>query len=425
MRECAYFIQMGLSRREIQNTPFSFAIMEDADIGSGNIFEPLSELVEKIVNDSGEKKPEMIFLMGSCSTEVMKLDLFELSHKLTAEFKTPVIPVQTSGMCDSQSDGEDMALSGLVDFCYSQSLIDNEFNELENEKDEVVLVGSVSEQAAVNLKNEMEKFGIPFAGFFPGNNISEILGISKIKNKNSIIVPLYPYLFKTLSGIKRKYKCEIFNTTFPLGHDGSKIFYSDLCEHFGISKDIVDDAAIEVWEDMKVKAGLLKGKKIFIIGDGLFEIPAARFFSSIGADVPEVSTPHINPSIAKELLILEGSGARVVEAADTFLQFKRIEKEKPDLVVAPLSLARVFQAHGFLTFPTVIYLRSELLGFSSAKHLVEFEPHGTDIGIGIFHPKGVSEERVFLREVTKKVNAGMVKLSRKEIEKYLEILDKK
>ena len=107
------------------------------------------------------------------------------------------------------------------------------------------------------------------------------------------------------------------------------------------------------------------------------------------------------------------------------LRFKRIEKEKPDLVVAPLSLARAFQAHGFLTFPTVICRISELLGFSSAKHLVEFEPHETDIVVGLLHPKGTGEERAFLREVTKKVNEGMVKLSRKEIERYPEIPDKK
>jgi len=105
--------------------------------------------------------------------------------------------------------------------------------------------------------------------------------------------------------------------------------------------------------------------------------------------------------------------------------FKRIEREKPDMVVAHLSLARAFQAQGFLTFPTVIYMRSEFLGFSNAKHLVEFVPHGTDIGVGLFHPKGISEERAFMREVTKKVSEGVVKLSKEEIEKYLKVLDKK
>lgn len=418
MRECAYFIQMGLSRRET-DTPFSFAILEDADIGSGNIFEPLKRLVEKAVDNS---KPEIIFLMGSCSTEIMKLDIFELSYKLTAEFGVPVIPVQTSGMCNSQSDGEDTVLSGLVDFCYSQSLSDNG---LKNEKTGVVLVGSVSDYSASILKNEMENFGIPLTGIFPGNNISEILEISKKLNKNSIIVPLYPYLYNTLRKIKQKYKCKIFNTAFPIGHHGSKIFYSDMCKHFGLSQDLVDETAGRTWKDMGVKANLLKNRKIFIIGDGLFEIPIACFFSNIGADVLEVSTPHINPSMTKELSFLEKSGVSVVEAADIFSQFKRVQKENPGLVIANLSLARAFQAYGFLTFPTVIYLRSEFLGFSNAKHLVEFEPHGTDIGVGLFHPKGVSEDRAFMREVTKKVNEGMVKLSKKEIEKYLEILDEK
>ncbi|ODS39345.1 MAG: hypothetical protein A7316_05770 [Candidatus Altiarchaeales archaeon WOR_SM1_86-2] len=416
-RECAYFIQMGLSRRDELDAPFSFAILEDADIGSGNIFEPLRGLVGKI---HGGSKPEVIFLMGSCSTEIMKFDLFELSHKLTAEFNIPVIPVQTSGMCNSQADGEDMALSGLVDFCCSRFT----GAELEDETEKVVLVGSVSEYTALMLKNEMKKFRIPFAGIFPGNNISGTLEISKNMGKNSIIVPLYPYLSKTIRKIKQRYKCKIFNTTFPIGHDGSKIFYSDLCEHFGVSADAVCDAADSVWKDMEVKANLLKNRKIFIIGDGLFEIPAARFFSNIGANVVEVSTPRINPSMGKELSILE-PGISVVEAADVFSQFKRIEREKPDMVVAHLSLARAFQAQGFLTFPTVIYMRSEFLGFSNAKHLVEFVPHGTDIGVGLFHPKGISEERAFMREVTKKVSEGVVKLSKEEIEKYLKVLDKK
>ena len=176
---------------------------------------------------------------------------------------------------------------------------------------------------------------------------------------------------------------------------------------------------------MEVKASLLKNKKIFIVGDGLFEIPVARFFSNIGAEVLEVSTPHINPTMSKELELLEKQKVPVVESADIFTQFKRVQDKKPDMVVAPLSLARAFQAHGFLTFPTVIYLRSELLGFSNAKHLVEFEPHGTDIGVGLFHPKGVSEERLFMRKITKKVNEGMAKLSREEIKKCLKILGTK
>ena len=129
--------------------------------------------------------------------------------------------------------------------------------------------------------------------------------------------------------------------------------------------------------------------------------------------------------MSKELELLEKQKVPVVESADTFTQFKRIKEKKPDMVVAPLSLARAFQAHGFLTFPTVIYLRSEFLGFSNAKHLVEFEPHGTEIGVGLFHPKDVSEERLFMRKITKKVNEGMVKLSREEIEKYLKVLEGK
>jgi len=424
MRECAYFIQMGLSRRE-SDTPFSFAILEDADIGSGNIFEPMRKLVEKILMESDGEIPEMIFLMGSCSTEIMKLDLFELSYKLTGEFNIPVIPVQTSGMCYSQSDGEDAALSGLVDFCFSQAQGCDSGDGKEDRGEEVILVGSVSEHAAAALKNEMEKFGIPFAGIFPGNSVSEILGISKKLNKNSIIVPLQPYIFRTLRKLRQKYKCKILNTTFPVGHDGSRIFYSDLCRHFRLPADAVFDAANDVWKSMEVKAGLLKNKKIFIVGDGLFEIPVARFFSNIGAEVLDVSTPHINPSMSKELEILEKQKVPVVESADIFTQFKRIQDKKPDLVVAPLSVARAFQAHGFLTFPTVIYLRSEFLSFSNAKHLVEFAPHGTDIGVGLFHPKDVSEERMFMRKITKKVNEGMVKLGRDEIEKYIKVLEGK
>jgi len=251
------------------------------------------------------------------------------------------------------------------------------------------------------------------------------LGISKKLNKNSIIVPLQPYIFRTLRKLMQKYKCKILNTTFPVGHDGSRIFYSDLCRHFRLPADAVFDAANDVWKSMEVKAGLLKNKKIFIVGDGLFEIPVARFFSNIGAEVLDVSTPHINPSISKELTLLEKQEVFVVESADIFLQFKRIQDKKPDMVVAPLSLARAFQAHGFLTFPTVIYLRSELLGFSNAKHLIEFAPHGTEIGVGLFHPKDVSEERMFMRKITKKVNEGMVKLGRDEIEKYIKVLEGK
>jgi light-independent protochlorophyllide reductase subunit N len=309
---CAHLLQNTLGVMIFARPRFAVSLLEEADLSSSQ--PDISKQIEEIRR---EHKPSVIFLLSSCTPEVMKVEFEGLADSLSTP-ELPVLFVPASGLDYTFAQSEDSVLQALIPFCPVAPPEDKR----------VVFLGSVNDAIAGDFALEAARLGIPVAGFLPANRFSELPPIGP----GTIIAPIQPFLPKTASQLRNERDATLLSSLFPFGPDGSRAFWEDLAAHFDIKVDLSEREAA-AWERIKEHTDLLKGKKIFFAADTLMELPLARFARACGAEVLECSTPSINRRFhARELERLEG--VRLVEQANFDRQLRSIAEEQPDLVIS-------------------------------------------------------------------------------------------
>ncbi len=309
---CAHLLQNTLGVMIFARPRFAVALLEEGDLSSSQ--PKLESLLEDICQ---EYKPSVIFLLSSCTPEVMKVEFEGLAHSLTRP-DLPVLFVPASGLDYTFSQSEDSVLQALIPFCPVAAPDDKR----------VVFLGSVNDAVADDFALEAARLGIPVAGFLPANHFHELPPIGP----STILAPLQPYLAKTATQLRNERDAQVLSTLFPFGPDGTRTFWEDLAREFGISVDLSEREAA-AWERIKPHTDILRGKKVFFATDILMELPLARFLRACGCEVLECSTPYINRRFhARELEKLEG--VRLIEQANFDRQLRSIADEQPDLVIS-------------------------------------------------------------------------------------------
>jgi light-independent protochlorophyllide reductase subunit N len=309
---CAHLLQNTLGVMIFARPRFAVSLLEEADLSSSQ-----PQLEDQIAEIRREHKPSVIFLLSSCTPEVMKVEFEGLADSLSTP-ELPVLFVPASGLDYTFAQSEDSVLQALLPFCPVAPPEDKR----------VVFLGSVNDAVADDFALEAARLGIPVAGFLPANRFSELPPIGA----GTIIAPIQPFLPKTASQLRNERDASILSSLFPLGPDGARAFWEDLAAHFGITVDLSEREAA-AWERIKEHTALLKGKKVFFAADTLMELPLARFLRAAGAEVLECSTPSINRRFhARELERLQG--VRLVEQANFDRQLRSIAEEQPDLVIS-------------------------------------------------------------------------------------------
>ncbi|AAM73368.1 MAG TPA: ferredoxin:protochlorophyllide reductase (ATP-dependent) subunit N [Chlorobaculum sp.] len=323
---CAHFLQNALGMMIFAKPRFGVALIEEADLSRA---EPqLEAVIEEIKRDHN---PSVIFLLSSCTPEVMKVDFKGLAHHLSTD-KTPVLFVPASGLVFNFTQAEDSVLQALVPFC----------PEAPAGEKKVVFVGSVNDITADDLRTEAEQLGIPVGGFLPESRFDKLPAIGP----DTVLAPIQPYLSRVCSRLNRERGSQVLTSLFPFGPDGTKTFWEDLAAMFGIKVDL-SDRAEAAWEKIKPQTDLLKGKKIFLTADTMMELPLARFLKNAGAEVVECSSAYINKKFhARELEALEG--VKVVEQPNFHRQLEEIRATRPDMIVTSLMTANPFVGNGFI-----------------------------------------------------------------------------
>lgn len=323
---CAHFLQNALGMMIFAKPRFGVALIEEGDLSRA---EPqLEEVIAEIKRDHN---PSVIFLLSSCTPEVMKVDFKGLSHHLSSE-QTPVLFVPASGLVFNFTQAEDSVLQALVPYC----------PEAPAGEKKVVFVGSVNDVTADDLRAEAEQLGIPVAGFLPESRFDRLPAIGP----DTVLAPIQPYLSRVCSKLSRERGAKVLTSLFPFGPDGTRAFWEDLAAMFGITVDLADREKA-AWEKIATQTGMLKGKKVFLTADTMMELPLARFLKHAGAEVTECSSAYINKKFhARELEALDG--VKVVEQPNFHRQLDEIKRERPDMIVTSLMTANPFVGQGFI-----------------------------------------------------------------------------
>lgn len=321
---CAHLLQNVLGVMIFARPRFAISLLEEGDLSSSQ-----PHIADQIEEIKREHHPSVIFLLSSCTPEVMKVEFEGLAQSVSTP-ELPVLFVPASGLDYTFSQSEDSVLQALIPFCPVAPPEDKR----------VVFLGSVNDAVADDFMVEAKRLGIPVAGFLPANHFHELPPIGP----GTILAPIQPFVPKTANQLLNERECTVLNSLFPFGPDGSRAFWEDLAAEFGITVDLSEREAA-AWERIKAHTDLLRGKKVFFATDILMELPLARFLRACGADVVECSTPAINRRFhSRELKLLEG--VRLVEQANFDRQLRDIAEHKPDLVISNIITANPLNGQG-------------------------------------------------------------------------------
>ena len=116
-KTCGYFLQNALGVMIFAEPRYAMAELEEGDL-SGQLkdYQELKRLCLQIKKD---RDPSVIVWIGTCTTEVIKMDLEGIASQLETEIGIPLVVARANGLDYAFTQGEDAVLAAMVDRCPS------------------------------------------------------------------------------------------------------------------------------------------------------------------------------------------------------------------------------------------------------------------------------------------------------------------
>jgi light-independent protochlorophyllide reductase subunit N len=380
-KTCGYFLQNALGVMIFAEPRYAMAELEEGDISAQlNDYQELKRLCVQIKKD---RNPSVIFWIGTCTTEIIKMDLEGIAPKLEIEIGLPIIVARANGLDYAFTQGEDTVLSALAqrnmekqifskeDLLIKQSII----NPQDKETLPLILFGSIPEAVVHQLSFELNKQGIQVRGWLPSKRYTEIPEIKE----GFFVCGVNPFLSRTATTLMRRRKCKLISAPFPIGPDGTRAWIEKICSIFNIQPKGLEERENDVWKTLEPYIKIIRGKSVFFMGDNLLEISLARFLIRCGMTVFEIGIPYMDKRYqSAELSLLELTCQQmgislptIVEKPDNYNQIERIRELQPDLVITGMASANPLEAQGINTKWSVEFTFSQIHGFTNAIDILE------------------------------------------------------
>jgi light-independent protochlorophyllide reductase subunit N len=357
-RTCAHLVQSAAGVMIFAEPRFATAIIDERDLAG---LADLDAELDRVVGRLLERRPDikMLFLVGSCPSEVIKLDLKRAAARLSREHlpNVRVLNYSGSGIETTFTQGEDACLASLV-------------NDLPDAGDERVLLitGALPDAVEDQFARYFGQMGIPVS-FLPGRRANSMPAVGR---KTQFLMA-QPFLGDTARALKDR-GATALHAPFPFGAEGTTLWLQAAAEAFGVSAetfDAVTQAPRQRAELSLASAkGKLAGKSIFFFPDSQLELPLARFASrELGMELVEVGTPYLHGQhMAQELAMLP-AGTALSEGQDVDRQLDRCRAARPDITVCGLGLANPLEAEGLTTKWSIELVFSPVHGYEQAGDL--------------------------------------------------------
>lgn len=373
-KTCGYFLQNAMGVMIFAEPRYAMAELEESDISAQlNDYEELKRLCLQIKRD---RNPSVIFWIGTCTTEIIKMDLEGIAPKLESEISLPIIVARANGLDYAFTQGEDTVLAAIAQRCprSNKSFKDKDFVPKINHEP-LIIFGSLPNIVAEQLTLELEKQGVTVSGWLPSSNYADLPYIED----GSFVVGVNPFLSRTATTLMRRRKTRLISAPFPIGPDGTRAWVDKICRVFNLIPRGLEERELMIWNSLKEYTDLIKGKSVFFMGDNLLEISLARFLIKAGMIVYEIGIPYMDKRYQKaELNLLEKTChdmnvivPKIIEKPDNYNQLDRIKDLKPDLVITGMAHANPLEARSINTKWSVEFTFAPIHGFSNAKDILE------------------------------------------------------
>jgi light-independent protochlorophyllide reductase subunit N len=362
-RTCAHLIQSAAGVMIFAEPRFATAIMEERDLaGLADANEELDRIVAQLL----ERRPDikLLFLVGSCPSEVIKLDLSRAAARLSAAYapKVRVLNYSGSGIETTFTQGEDACLAALVPELPQTP---------DNSERSLLVVGALADVVEDQFRRLFDALGIGPVAFLPPRCSTELPAVGP----GTHYLLAQPFLGETARALDERGAKHIA-APFPLGAEGTTEWLRAASNLWNVSDHRFEDATCapraRARQALEPHRFRLSSKSIFFFPDSQLEIPLARFVSrELGMHPLEVGTPYLHRQhLAPELDLLP-SDIVLSEGQHVDNQLDRCRAADPDLVVCGLGLANPLEAVGITTKWSIELLFTPIQGYEQAGDLAE------------------------------------------------------
>jgi light-independent protochlorophyllide reductase subunit N len=358
-RTCAHLIQSAAGVMIFAEPRFGTAIIDERDLaGLADVHEEL----DRVVNQLLTRRPDirMLFLVGSCPSEVIKLDLSRAAERLNQHHHPAVrvLNYSGSGIETTFTQGEDACLASMVPSLPKSNTATKQ----------LMVVGTLADVVEDQMKHLLEQMGVNVT-FFPPRKSQEMPAVGA----NTQFLLAQPFLADTARALQDR-GAQHLPAAFPLGVEGTTAWLQAAATAFGVSPLLFEKVTAaprqRAEKTLAVQRQMLQDKSIFFFPDSQLEIPLARFLHrELGMRLIEVGTPYLHRQhMAPELAWLP-AGTRISEGQDVDLQLDRCIQDAPDMVVCGLGLANPLEAQGMTTKWAIELVFTPIQGYEQAADL--------------------------------------------------------
>ncbi len=359
-RTCAHLMQSAAGVMIFAEPRFGTAIIDDHDLAG---LADANDELDKVVNRLLARRPEikLLFLVGSCPSEVIKLDLSKAAQRLSAEHagNVRVLNYSGSGIETTFTQGEDACLAALV-----PSLA-------ETSEKSLMVVGSLADVVEDQFRRIFAKLGIGPVSFLPARNSAQMPEVGP----ETRYLLAQPFLAETAMLLEKR-GARRLAAPFPLGAEGTTAWLRAAADEWGVDPALFDEvtapgraraaAAVERHKER------LDGKSVFFFPDSQLEAPIGRFLNrECGMRLTEVGMPYIHREHMADELAMLPEDITLSEGQDVERQLDRCRAERPDITVCGLGLANPLEAEGMTTKWAIELVFTPIQGYEQAGDLAE------------------------------------------------------
>jgi light-independent protochlorophyllide reductase subunit N len=360
-RTCAHLIQSAAGVMIFAEPRFATAVLQDRDLaGMADCNSELDRVVAQVI----ERRPEIktIFLVSSCPSEVIKLDLGTAARRLAEQYRGKIrfAEYSGSGIETTFTQGEDSCLKSLV----------QELPKADDRADpSLLIVGALPDIVEDQFARLFDSLGIGPVHFLPGRSSVTLPAVGR----NTRYLLAQPYLGETARALDKRGATGL-SAPFPLGAEGSRAWLLAAANAWDVTEARLDEVIAAPMDRARravaAQREMLQGKRIAFLPDSQLELPLARFLArECGMQLTEIGTPFLDRRMADPELALLPAGVRITEGQDLDPQLDRIRETRPDLTVCGLGIANPLEAEGLRTKWSIELTFTPIQGFDQAGDL--------------------------------------------------------
>ncbi|ABC21427.1 Light-independent protochlorophyllide reductase, N subunit [Rhodospirillum rubrum ATCC 11170] len=362
-RTCAHLMQSAAGVMIFAEPRFATAVLEEQDLaGLADAQDEIDRVVARLL----ERRPDirLLFLVGSCPSEVIKIDLQRAALRLSKVHgaRTRVVSYSGSGLETTFTQGEDACLAALVPDLPSAAA---------DEAPDLLVVGTLPDVVEDQFGRLFAEMGIARTAFLPPRRSTALPAIGP---KTRFLLA-QPFLGDTARCLEAR-GARRLAAPFPFGVEGTTGWLAAAAQAFGVDdltfRRVTAPGRERAARALERQRATLEGKRVFFFPESQLEIPLARFLvRELGMEAIEIGTPYLHRAHLAEELALLPATALLSEGQDVDRQLDRCRAARPDLVVCGLGLANPLEAEGITTKWSIELVFSPIHGYEQAGDLAE------------------------------------------------------